>query len=85
MPQLTRCPHCQRELKIPDGAAGNLRCPLCQQIFAVRAAPVREPVAAMAASEAPTKLPNGAVPPVSVAAVRPSSPAYGERTPSRPS
>jgi hypothetical protein len=74
MPQLTRCPHCQRELKIPDGAAGNLRCPLCQQIFAVRAAPIREPVAAMAASDAPTKLPNGAVPPVSVAAVRPSSP-----------
>jgi Protein kinase domain len=48
MPQLTRCPHCKRELKIPDGATGNLRCPLCKQVFKLRTAPAREPVAAAA-------------------------------------
>jgi serine/threonine-protein kinase len=45
MSQVTRCPHCNRELKIPEGATGKLRCPLCQQIFAVRTVPAHEPVA----------------------------------------
>src|SRR5262245_57526424 len=40
MPQVTRCPHCQKSLQIPDDAAGKpIRCPLCKQVFrAVRAA-----------------------------------------------
>ena len=82
MPQLTRCPHCKRELKIPDGAAGNLRCPLCQQVFAVRAAPAREAVAAVAASEAPTKLPNG--PLASASAARPPTSGSNRVAPARP-
>src|SRR5207237_6382460 len=84
MPQLIRCPHCNRELKMPDGAGGNLRCPLCQQIFAVRAAPLREPVGAAVASDAPTKLPNGAVAAANVATVRPASSPANRIVPARP-
>src|SRR5437870_7114284 len=75
MPQLTRCPHCKRELKIPDGAAGNLRCPLCQQVFAVRAAPARETVGAAAATGASSKLLKApAATPTVTASKPPSSP-----------
>src|SRR5437868_1347319 len=44
MPQLIRCPHCQQNLQVPEGAAGTLRCPLCKQLFAVRATPAPPPV-----------------------------------------
>jgi predicted Zn finger-like uncharacterized protein len=39
---LFSCPACQRQLNIPDSAAGQqVRCPLCQAVFAVpSAAPV---------------------------------------------
>src|SRR5438270_917287 len=83
MPQLTRCPHCQRELKIPDGAAGNLQCPLCKKIFAVRAAPARVPVAAVAASESPARSPNGPRP-ASVAPTRPVPASSSRIAPVRP-
>src|SRR5438552_14726600 len=59
MPQITRCPHCHRELKVPDGASGKLRCPLCQQIFAVRPAAAPVPVAVGVAAPPSQKLPNG--------------------------
>ncbi len=40
MPQATRCPHCGKPLQIPDDTVGKpVRCPLCKQVFAVRAAP----------------------------------------------
>jgi serine/threonine-protein kinase len=50
MPQFSRCPSCRRELVIPDGAAGKFRCPLCRQIFALRAAAAPGPVMAAATS-----------------------------------
>ena len=59
MPQLSRCPHCRRTLKIPDGATGKLRCPLCQQIFAVQPAPARESVAARVGAATGAKVPSG--------------------------
>src|SRR5262249_15774834 len=40
MAQVTRCPHCGRSLQIADDALGKpVRCPVCKQLFAVRAAP----------------------------------------------
>src|ERR1700693_2710579 len=45
MPQVTRCPHCHQSLQLPDGAAGKpIRCPLCKQVFTVRAAPVAQAI-----------------------------------------
>jgi len=50
MPQVMSCPHCRKPVQVPDNAAGKqLRCPTCQQVFAVAGAPAREPVAAGAA------------------------------------
>jgi LSD1 subclass zinc finger protein len=67
MPHVTHCPHCQKPLQIPDGAAGKpVRCPLCKQLFAVRLVPAaavgkpadnsagREPANGTAASAAPS-------------------------------
>jgi Protein kinase domain len=53
MSQLTRCPYCHRELRIPEGATGKLRCPLCRQVFALGSMPVRETVAASVGAPAP--------------------------------
>jgi hypothetical protein len=67
MPQLTRCPHCGKSLQIPDHSAGKpIRCPICKQLFAVRAAPP---------GAGGGKLANGAaasVPPVQAAPARPA-------------
>jgi phage FluMu protein Com/predicted Ser/Thr protein kinase len=53
MPQVTRCPHCNKSLQVPDDVAGKaIRCPLCKQLFAVRVAPAPEPVAVAAAVSA---------------------------------
>jgi predicted Ser/Thr protein kinase len=36
MPQVIRCPHCQRSMQVPDNAAGKtVRCPVCQKPFMV--------------------------------------------------
>jgi predicted Ser/Thr protein kinase len=46
MPQVIRCPHCQRPMQVPDNAAGKtVRCPICQKPFLV-AANSAQPVAA---------------------------------------
>jgi predicted Ser/Thr protein kinase len=38
MPQVTRCPHCNQSLQLPEGAAGKqVGCPLCHRVFSVRA------------------------------------------------
>src|SRR5436305_4190809 len=59
MPQVTSCPHCGKSLQIPDDAVGKpVRCPLCQQLFAVRAAPSPAPV--FATRDEP-RTPNGAL------------------------
>ena len=32
MPQVIRCPHCQKQMGVPDNAAGkNVRCPACNK------------------------------------------------------
>src|SRR5438552_5930650 len=50
MPQVTRCPHCSKSLQIADDSVGKpVRCPLCQQLFAVRAAVVAQATPVMAA------------------------------------
>jgi len=37
---LVACPKCATNLKIPDGASGNVKCPKCTTIFPVVAKPV---------------------------------------------
>lgn len=37
---LVSCPKCATRLKVPDGAAGNVKCPKCASIFPVAAKPV---------------------------------------------
>jgi predicted Ser/Thr protein kinase len=50
MPQVIRCPHCQRPMQVPENAAGKLvRCPMCQKPFPVKAV-AAEPVAVAAAA-----------------------------------
>src|SRR5262245_2075109 len=46
MPLLTRCPHCQKSLRVPDHAAGKkIRCPVCSEVFtAEEDIPVAHPV-----------------------------------------
>ncbi|MCS7045052.1 MAG: protein kinase [Gemmataceae bacterium] len=39
MPQVLRCPHCQKSMQVPDNVAGKrLACPSCKQPFMVPAA-----------------------------------------------
>jgi len=46
MPQVIRCPHCQKNMQVPDNAAGrNVRCPVCNNAFVV---PALQPVGATA-------------------------------------
>jgi LSD1 subclass zinc finger protein len=37
---LVACPKCSTNLKIPDGASGNVKCPKCATVFPVAAKPV---------------------------------------------
>ena len=47
MPQVIRCPHCQKSMQVPDNAAGKtVRCPNCQKPFGVPGAAPPQPVAA---------------------------------------
>jgi predicted Ser/Thr protein kinase/phage FluMu protein Com len=50
MPLVIKCSQCHKLLQVPDDAAGKaVRCPGCKKVFLVGAAPVRAPVAAVAA------------------------------------
>jgi predicted Zn finger-like uncharacterized protein len=72
MPQVIRCPHCSKVIQVPDEAAGRqVRCPACKQVFAVRAAPARQPAAVAAGRGSPA----ASRPAVPVPAVRPAEPA----------
>ena len=42
MPVIT-CPKCPTQLKIPDGAKGNVRCPKCGAAFPAAAPPKAAP------------------------------------------
>jgi serine/threonine protein kinase len=54
MPQMRRCPHCNKTIRIPDSAAGKqVRCPSCRKEFAVAKNPVLEPAAAIGAGAFP--------------------------------
>jgi predicted Ser/Thr protein kinase len=38
MPQVIKCPHCQKSMQLPDGVAGKtVRCPTCNKPFVVPA------------------------------------------------
>lgn len=46
---LLSCPSCQRQLNVPNDAGGkNIRCPLCQSVFAVPVASVPTPAVPIA-------------------------------------
>src|SRR5438270_443567 len=68
MPLVIRCPHCSTAVQLPDGSAGKqFRCPTCQKVFAVGAAPARQPVAAGAPAAAPAPPARPAAPPAAIA------------------
>jgi len=50
------CPKCDTNLKIPDGASGNVRCPKCASIFPVGAKPIAP--AFEVVEEAPVRAPK---------------------------
>jgi predicted Ser/Thr protein kinase len=88
MPQITQCPHCNKALQIPDGAAGKpIRCPFCKQLFAIRAAPALQPAAVGAAAtpsvrpaprpESPPPARPAFVPPSRAPVAKPSAPPPG--------
>ncbi len=69
MPQVIRCPHCQKQMGVPDNAAGkNVRCPGCNKPFTV---PPPELVGAGAAA-----------PRAAAAAAAPSKPSINLGSPS---
>ena len=79
---VTRCPHCQTALKVPQSALGKrIRCSKCQQTFAV-------PVAQAQPSPAPARRPASAPPrsPEAKPAVPASAPpaSSGSESPPRP-
>jgi predicted Zn finger-like uncharacterized protein len=44
MPQLVKCPHCQKQLNVPDNLLGkNVKCPSCQNAFVATAESAAEP------------------------------------------
>jgi LSD1 subclass zinc finger protein len=58
MPLQVICPGCKKPLQLPDGSQGKqVRCPMCQVIFAIGGAPPPPPVAAPPAPTNPPKAP----------------------------
>jgi predicted Ser/Thr protein kinase len=64
MPQVIACPNCQKNIQIPDNAAGKqIKCPLCTKLFIFSAAPpAKEPVGAGAARGGPAAASGGSMP-----------------------
>ncbi|MCI0378017.1 MAG: protein kinase [Gemmataceae bacterium] len=59
MPQVLRCPHCQKSMQVPDNASGKtVRCPSCQKPFQVPGG-VAPPVAAPPVARPPAPSPTG--------------------------
>lgn len=90
MPQIIRCPKCSKMMQVPDGSAGKqVRCPGCQQVFVVAAAPAPAPVAAAApaapAPPAPAPVPPSGARPAVSAAARPAAPPAPPRPSAAPS
>jgi predicted Ser/Thr protein kinase len=80
MPQLTRCPHCNQIMNVPDVLIGKqVRCPTCKKAFLFSAVPAREPVAAVAV---PTPSPVAApTPPSGIQPTPPPTPTPSKTTP----
>src|SRR5436190_7209076 len=58
MPQILRCPHCQKTMQVPDNVAGKrVSCPSCKQPFMVPAAPLPPPSGGAASTGAFTAPP----------------------------
>ena len=65
MPQIIRCQHCTKDIKVPDNVAGKpVRCPYCRKVFTVTFAPAHA-LAAAAVGPAPAPSPPPARPPIS--------------------
>ena len=54
MPQMRRCPNCNKTIRIPDSAVGKqVRCPACRAEFAIAKNPVLEPALVAASAAEP--------------------------------
>ncbi len=82
MSHVTRCPHCNTALQVPQDAGGRaIRCPVCKQLFAVRVtqapvatAPPTAPQSAPRANGGPARIPTGNT---GISRMQRSSPAQG--------
>lgn len=94
MPQIIRCPHCQKTMQAPDNVAGKrLQCPSCKQPFMVPGAPppAPPPAAATAGASSTGAMPtipskpqvNGAKPPPPTSPVAASAAPPPPPTPSK--
>src|SRR5262245_37710648 len=73
MPQVIRCPHCQKSMQVPDNAAGKtVRCPSCQKPFGVPGAAPQPVAAGVGAGMQAAKPPLPAAPPPQGPASKPS-------------
>ena len=67
MPQIIRCPHCQKQMQLPDNALGKrVSCPMCKQPFQTPAslpapapAPAPEPPPILSYTPSPAAAANG--------------------------
>jgi LSD1 subclass zinc finger protein len=55
---LVSCPKCATNLKIPDGASGNVKCPKCATIFPAAAKPAPAPPAFEVVDDTPAPAPK---------------------------
>lgn len=64
MAQVSRCPHCNKAIQIPEKLAGKeLKCPACKKSFTAPSAKTREPAAAGVASAGSTAATRPSAPP----------------------
>src|SRR5437867_2821969 len=77
MPQIIKCPHCNKPLQVADDAGGKqVRCPNhgCAKIFTVSVAPARQPAAVGAGTPARSVAGSDAGVSVAVAGLAPAKP-----------
>jgi LSD1 subclass zinc finger protein len=82
MPLQVICPGCKKPLQLPDGSQGKqVRCPMCQTIFAVGPARPPAPPAPAAPPPPPVRQPSGAVKPQAAPPAPPKPPPPDADTP----
>ena len=74
MPEIVRCPRCERKLRIaPELAGKNVKCPTCGATFLPNGGAAPAPELAAAPAEAAGQPPQGASQDLSYAPVRPAA------------